>query len=281
MTLTIRNLQHNEMKTAISMAANAGWNPGNNDPDLFYQIDQNGFIVAVSGNNEAAGIISAVNYGTDFGFIGMHLIASGYEEHDLGAELYKAARRKTGNVNIGLNSFEHNINFYEGFGFKTAHKIFTFEGTADGNHVMPPDITSPFVLPFEDLLEFDRKIFPYDRKHFISLWLNQPGSMVLAKYVNDKYKGYGLFRPCLKGYKISPLVAENYGVGEEILLALTGHLPEGAVFYMDIPDLNKDGIRLAEKMKMKKINETVRMYNNDGVEIALNQVFSFNSFELG
>ena len=98
---------------------------------------------------------------------------------------------------------------YEKFGFASAYKIISYEGFADGKFSMPKNISSPLMLPFDDLYEYYKKIFPYERKVFVSYWLNQPKSLLLGKNENEEYKGVGLFKPCRKGYRLSPLISDD------------------------------------------------------------------------
>ncbi len=188
---------------------------------------------------------------------------------------------KAGDNNIGTNCFENQTGYYEKAGFKPAFKILQYQGTCNGKYNMASGIVSPLMMDFELLYDYDKKIFPYERKVFTSMWINQPKSMVLGKYVDDEYKGYGLFVPCQNGYRISPLVCDDPGAAEEILIALTSHFPEGTPYFLDVPERNKEAIMLAEKLNLTKINETVRMYTKEEQNIELNKVYSFTTNAVG
>ncbi len=107
-----------------------------------------------------------------------------------------------------------------------------------------------------------------------------PESYSLAITNNSKIEGYGLIRKCYKGYKIGPIFAENKSHAEKLFLSLI-EFAEGKEVYLDIPEINKDGMIIQEKYNMKYVFETARMYKNGKPEIPVNKVFGVTSFELG
>ena len=171
--------------------------------------------------------------------------------------------------------------FYEEFGFKPAYKIISYEGVSDGEFNMPENIVSPLMLEFDEFYEYYRKVFPYERKVFASLWVNQPKSLLIGKYEDNEYKGVGLFKPCRKGHKLSPLISDDPQSAEEILIALASHFEAGTLYYLDVPEPNKDAIALAEKLNLKKVDERIRMYTHQEHNILLNNTYSFTSLEIG
>ncbi len=276
----IRNLMPNEMFIPVELASREKWNPGLNDHEFLLKADNNGFFVAHSEQN-VIGTIASVNYQNHLSFIGLHIVLPEFRNKGVGEKLLSVAIEKAGENNIGLNCFENMTGYYEKAGFKPAFKILQYEGTCDGKFNVAPGIVSPLMMDFELLYSYEKKIFPYERKVFTSMWVNQPKSMILGKYADDEYKGYGLFVPCVNGYRISPLVSDDPESAEEILTALTSHFPEGMSYFINIPERNKEAVMLAEKLNLKKINETVRMYTKEEQDIELNKVYSFATNAIG
>ena len=66
-------MTRSEFGTAVEWAAREGWNPGLDDADAFFAADPGGFLQAEQ-NGEVVATISAVKYGTDFGFIGFYIV---------------------------------------------------------------------------------------------------------------------------------------------------------------------------------------------------------------
>ncbi len=276
----IRNLNVNEMYVVDELAAIDGRNPGLYDGEFLFRADNNGYFAAINGT-EVEGTISSVNYDNDLGFIGFHIVVPHLRSNGIGEKLFSVAIDKAGDSNIGINCKEEETGFYEGFGFKPAYKIISYEGASDGVYRVPQNIVSPLMLEFDEFYKYYRKVFPYERKTFASYWINQPKSLALGKYENNEYKGVGLFKPCRKGYKLSPLICDDPQSAEEILTALTSHFESGTPYYIDIPEPNNDAVALAEKLNLKKVDERIRMYTQKEHDILLKNTYSFTSLEIG
>lgn len=278
--LTIRNLAPNEMYVANQLAEIDGRNPGLNDAEYFLSATKGGVVAALS-DTQVAGTIAAVNYDDDLSFIGLHMVIQELRGNGLSEKLLSVVMDSIGNNNIGVNCREELIPLYENFGFKPAFKIITYEGITDGEFKMAPDIVSPLLFPFDKLYSYYEKYYHYKKKLFMNAWLNQPKSLLLGKYVDGEYKGFGLFKPCLRGYKAAPLISDNMEIAEEILIALASHFEKGMPFYIDMPETNINGINLVQKMNLKKVSETTRMYKGIEHENVLNNIYSFTSLEVG
>jgi hypothetical protein len=280
MNIVIKNSTLSEMPLVCRLAEIEGRNPGINDAGLLFQFDPDGMFIAVS-ENEIVGSISAVSYGNDFGFVGLHFILPQFQQTPLADKLLEVALQRLPERNIGTNCYENQIDYYSPHGFKPYYKIAVYQGVADGT--MPPmdTIVSPFMHPFSLISDLEKKYFPYDRKKLIMPWLNQPQSLLLAKLEHDVFSGYGLFLPAVQGFRISPLVAENLETAEQLLTSLVGHLVQGSLFFIDLPEENKDAVHLAEKMNMKKIAEYLRMYTQSDSNVSLKNIYSFTHYELG
>ena len=280
MNINIRNSSAAEMLLIIQLSSMDGRAAGQNDADVFYRFDPEGFFIAVE-DSTLAGSISAVTYDDSFGFIGLHFVMPKFQNTALGEKLLEAALQKLGERTAGINCLETQEPYYAGHGFKAAHKILTYEGTASCKNCSMENIVSPFMHPFELLIGLNKKYYPYETKGLLAAWLHQAGSLLLAKQEDSKFSGYGLYIPCSNGYKVSPLVCRDAETAEELLTALVYHMNSGARFSIDLPESNKDAVKLAEKMKLKKVKETIRMYNKVEPEILIQNVFSYTNNELG
>jgi hypothetical protein len=87
-------------------------------------------------------------------------------------------------------------------------------------------------------------------------------------------------RPCRKGNKIGPLVADDRGAAEAVLGALLACADGGEIF-LDIPNLNHDAIALAQDLRLVPVFETARMYTGDIPPLRLERVFGVTTLELG
>jgi len=98
---------------------------------------------------------------------------------------------------------------------------------------------------------------------------------------NSNLKGYGMIRKSLTGYRIGQLFADNEKIAEDIFTDLHNYLDFGTQFFLDIPEVNKSAVKLAENAEMKPMFETARMYTKSAPNLPLNKIFGVTTFELG
>ena len=91
---------------------------------------------------------------------------------------------------------------------------------------------------------------------------------------------WGVIRPCRKGRKIGPLVADGRATAEVVLLALLASVGGGEIF-LDVPSINRDAVALARDLGLVRVFETARMYTGAIPPLRLERVFGVTTFELG
>ena len=277
---TIRQMTRDEIDVAIGWAALEGWNPGLYDAHCFHAADPGGFLVGLV-DGEPVATISVVKYGADFGFLGFYIVKPAFRGKGYGLRLWKAGMEYLGNVTTGLDGVVERQDDYRKSGFALAHRNIRYQGT--GGIPAPNDlgIIGLQQVPFGKICTFDRLFFPAERKQFIKCWIRQPGCTSLG-FVKDRVlRGYGVIRECRTGYKIGPLFAVNSETAEKLFMALISGLPAGAAFFLDVPEVNRVAILLAENNKMQVVFETARMYRGKAPELPMDKIFGVTSFELG
>ncbi len=277
----IRKMSRFEFQFAIEAAAKEGWNPGLYDAGCFYDADPNGYFIATL-NRTAIGCVSAVAYGDKFGFIGFYIVKPKFRNNGYGIQLWKSAMEYLKKVKcIGLDGVIDQQKNYAKSGFKLAYRNIRFEGEAAGIKRNNKKLVDLSKVSFKSILKYDNKFFPAERNDFLKCWLRQPGSYSYGWIDNNKLKGFGVIRQCRTGYKIGPLFADNFGIAEEIFDRLISNLKKGTQFYIDIPEVNADGLNYVEELKLKKVFETVRMYSGKAPELPVKKIFGVTTFELG
>jgi hypothetical protein len=162
--------------------------------------------------------------------------------------------------------------------FKSYYSNLRFEGISEGE--VPAGLVKISAVKFEDLLGYDRQMFPAPRASFLKEWIKQPDSFAYAKLEAKQLRGYGVIRKCRQGYKIGPLFADDRPTAEKIFQALKASVP-GETIYLDVPEPNKNAMEIAEKYGMTMVFKTIRMYNQEEPDIRLEGVYGVTSFELG
>ncbi len=262
------------MPFIMHLAKQEGWNPGRHDAACFFQADPQGFFIGEL-NGEPIGCIAAVSYGTAFGFIGLYIVAPGFRGRGYGYQLWRTAIDHLSHRTIGLDGVVEQQENYRKSGFQRFYRNIRFQGPIErsGNE----QCVDVHEVPFEQLIAYDFSIFNYPRQAFLQAWVQHRGLAVVSK---GQLLGYGIIRPCVTGWKIGPLFADSSEIAKALYAGLSFKAGEGPVF-LDVPEINREALALAESFQMKKVFETARMYTDTPLQKNLSKIFGVSTFELG
>ncbi len=280
--VVIRNMTLEDLQVVVDWADEEGWNPGVHDAQCYYETDPDGFFV-LELKGEPIASISAVSYGEEYGFIGSYIVKQKHRGKGYGYRIWQRAMHYLKGRNIGLDGVVTQQKNYAKSGFKLVHRNIRFELTGSTEFVNTkrvPRIRPISDIPFEQLLEYDEGFFPVHRERFLKNWINQPVGKTLCWIEDRAIKGYGVIRRCRVGYKIGPLYAETAQVAELLFRELIYGVTEGHI-YLDVPEINSEGLALAKKYNMRQCFETARMYTGGVWDIPVQKVFGITSFEIG
>jgi ribosomal protein S18 acetylase RimI-like enzyme len=282
MNYHIRRMNRDELDIAIAWAAQEGWNPGLFDADSFFDTDPNGFFMGFEGD-EPVSSISAVAYDDRFGFIGFYIVKPKYRGKGYGYQLWQDAMKYLSTQNIGLDGVLAQQENYKQSGFVLAYRNIRYEGKGEGADVrsLGKNIQMLSELPFEQFLSYDRQIFPANRPVFLKQWIEQPESLAIGYVENNTLYGYGMVRKCQTGYKVGPLFADSPTIATTLFETMRQFVGNGVPIFLDVPEVNKEAMALAERYGMKPMFETARMYTKQAPDVPMSKVFGVTTFELG
>ncbi|MFF5703045.1 GNAT family N-acetyltransferase [Streptomyces sp. NPDC012794] len=271
-----------DMELLRSWADLEGWNPGDNDRFAFAVADPDGFLVGRR-NGEPVACISAVRYGTGFGFIGFYIARSDVRGQGYGIRLWRAGMERLQGRLVGLDGVVEQQDNYRKSGFRSAWTTMRYEGSpragadgADGG----VEFVDAGSLPFARLAAYDRRFFPEPRDAFLSAWVSLPGRTALAAVRDGRIEGLGVVRPCSGASRIGPLYAANPEVAAALVRRLAEHAPGGAVA-VDVPDANPAAAAVAAGLGLDPSFETARMYTGPAPDVELAGLYGITSLELG
>lgn len=217
-------------------------------------------------------------YDDQYGFLGFYIVKEAQRHLGIGTQLCDALLAYMGERVYGLDGVVNMVDKYvQQMGVSIAHNNARYEGLGRPHHGTLEPISS---VPFEELARFDRCFFPAPRTAFLRSWISQPGSQGRIVMLNGRLAGYGVIRPCLRGYKIAPLFAETPEIAEQLFSALAG-LAVGQPVFLDIPVCNQAALQLVEQHQMQKVFETARLYRGAAPQLPLEKIYGITSFELG
>ncbi|WP_030006915.1 GNAT family N-acetyltransferase [Picosynechococcus sp. NKBG042902] len=279
-TYTIRTMTRTELDLAVEWAAQEGWNPGLQDAASFYAADPTGFLVGLL-DGEAIASISAVKYAPNFAFIGFYIVKPEYRGQGYGWQIWQAAIASVAGRNVGLDGVVAQQENYKKSGFTLAYNNVRYSGLGGGQIPESLGLKPLTAVNLEEVCQYDQRFFPGDRRSFLKAWLQQPDSTTWVMVNNTEITGYGMVRPCRRGYKIGPLFADNAEIAAVLFLALKGSLPAGSELFLDVPMVNPEAIALAQRYQLQPVFETARMYTQAPPTIPVQNIFGVTSFELG
>jgi GNAT superfamily N-acetyltransferase len=277
-SLRIRPMRPNEISIAVNWAAAEGWNPGFADDACFAAVDPEGFFIGEVDGAPAA-TLSCVNYSASFAFLGFYIVRADLRGRGYGLQIWNAAIAHAGLRVIGLDGVVAQQKNYRKSGFELAYANVRYGGTVVAPAVPPVGVVALNEIPVTAVAAYDATVFPAPRTAFLRAWINSPGHSGHALMRDGKLAGWGVIRPCRKGHKIGPLVADDRAAAEVVLSALAG--VGGGEIFLDVPGINRDAVALAQDWGLAPVFETARMYTGAIPPLRLERVFGVTTFELG
>jgi len=279
----IRPMARPELDLLVDWAAVEGWNPGVHDADMFWETDPEGFVAAEQGGALVGGG-SIVSYDGRFGFMGFFIVAPDHRGRGLGRRLWVHRRdallaRLRPGAAIGMDGVFGMQAFYARGGFALAGRDLRMEGVGAPAPRAPALVDAREVPPAE-LAAYDAGRFPAPRPGFVARWIAQPGARALAALEGGAIRGYGVVRPCRRGFKIGPLFAADAAVAEDLFRGLADHAA-GAPLVLDVPEGNAAAMDLARRHGMREVYGCARMYLGPPPDLPDHEVFGVTTFELG
>jgi hypothetical protein len=259
----------------------AGWNPGLRDAETFITADPLGFLVGELDGQPIA-TVSGVRYDDTFGFIGCYIVAEPFRGQGYGLAIHEAARRHLAGCTQGGDGVLENVQKYQRIGRVFAHRNARHEFMRPASLPSPArPLTDARSVPLDEILTLDRACFPAPRRAFLQAWIHQPGATALAIRDESGLAGYGVIRPCFRGWKIGPLFAKDPATAEDLFRGLLQDVPVGTPCVLDIPEPNEDARQLVARHTMSEVFATARMYTGPFPKIQTGWVYGITTFELG
>ncbi|MEV6569694.1 GNAT family N-acetyltransferase [Streptomyces sp. NPDC051577] len=276
-----------DMEMIRAWADEEGWNPGDTDRFAFAVADPDGFLVGRL-HGEPVAYVSAVRYGSGFGFIGFYIARPRWRGQGYGIRLWKAAMSRLDGRLVGLDGVVEQQDNYRRSGFRPAWNNVRHEGAPRGGDdgatrvgdAGAMRVVDAGTLPFAQLAAYDRRFFPAPRDAFLSAWTGLPGRTALAAVRDGRIEGLGVVRPCSGASRVGPLYAATPEVAATLVRRLAEHAPGGEIA-VDVPDANPTATALMAELGLVPTFEAARMYTGPAPTVDLPGLYGVASLELG
>ena len=274
----IRCINQEELAIPLQWAKEEGWQPAIDDARHFYTADPTGFFIGFL-NDEPIGCISAVAYDAHYGFIGLYIVRPEFRHQGFGLALWNTAIEYLGDRNMGLDGVIAQQSNYQKSGFKIAYRHLRFQTEGTGENTHDPDIVPLSDIPFAQVLAYDQ--FPVPRPVFLQSWIQQQYGTALGIMNDGQLVAYGVIRACHESFRIGPLVADSAELAEKLLTALLAYAPAKSIVFIDMPEINKEAVALAQRYAMPLVFEAARMYTKAVPVMDVNKIYGVTTLELG
>jgi len=268
-----------EIAIALDWAVAEGWNPGLADAACFASVDRDGFLIGEL-DGTAAATISCLNYDGRFAFLGFYIVRADLRGRGYGLRIWNAAIAHAGDRTIGLDGVVAQQDNYRKSGFRLAYANIRYGGRVSPLSAPAAALVPLKQVPFAALEADDARVFPAPRAAFLRSWIGAPRHIGRALVRDGNLAAWGVIRPCRRGHKIGPLVADDRAAAEAVLAALIAASGAEEAF-LDVPSFNGDALALAQDLGLAPVFETARMYTGAIRPLLLERVFGVTTFELG
>ena len=122
--------------------------------------------------------MSAVRYGSGFGFLGLYIVKAERRGRGFGFALWRAALDHLGERVIGLDGVVAQQENYRKSGFRLAYRNVRRRGVGGG--AAPGALTDLAAVPFDEIARYDASVFSAPREAFLKPWISQPQAVALG-----------------------------------------------------------------------------------------------------
>lgn len=267
--------------------------PGLDDAAAFFKTDPNGFF-GVFDQERLAAAISVIQYDRYDGFLGLYICQPDYRQKGIGLTVWNAGMSYLAGMNVGLDGVIEQQANYRRSGFELAYRNIRYQGKfenadvnadnhADNSSTENGEYQCRSITPtdWSTLRDLDQFIHGINRRAFIDHWLQDTDfrkSLVCVR--GNDVVGVGTIRQCVDGLKVGPLMAETTAAAKTLLTTLTT-LFEQSDIVLDVPEPNTSAMALAERIGLKPVFETARMYRGQTPDYQLDKLYGVSTFELG
>ncbi len=278
-----RLLSRSELDTALEWAEAEGWNPGLADAGAFWAADPEGFYGMWVGG-ELIGSASIVSYAGKQGFVGLFIVRPEWRGKGLGTQFWNfLIPRMRERLDVGAPASLDGVfamqAYYAKSGFVFTHRNLRMEGV--GSQACPDSsLVELESLELDEVVDYDTLHFGTPRREFWKHWLRPSGGIALALPGSGGLAGMGVARPCVRGFKIGPLFAENDMVANTIFEALS-NFAKGQPLFSGYAGMQSSGAGSSSTAWHEGILRLREDGDGTGSGDAVGEDFGVTTFELG
>ncbi|EEC00420.1 conserved hypothetical protein [Ixodes scapularis] len=288
--LQIRDMRPHEICQAVDIWKEQGLEQGMNNVSIFYQVDPEGFFVAVdTRTGEVVATCACMRQRPSLYFVGMYAVRKKLQGRGIGVRLWKTMTQRFGDCNAGLNAVPKHLSTYRdraGFGFVEPWNTLVYNTVTVTPEKLPAQTDDLRVVPIDEellpqVIAYDALVHCFDREATVTLTVTDTDGFskaVLRRQDDgeDLVCGFGkISSNILGGAMVGPLYAKDPEAAGALLRCLVESNPLSRVsLTMMVVDCNPDACSLAEDLGLKHYMKVPRCYRKESVPARLEQVYA-------
>jgi hypothetical protein len=269
--LSLRCMEKKDLEMVMNWCKEEEWNVGKYDAAAYYALDPKGHFLFLL-DKQPVGAISVVKYSPKLLAIGPFIVKKEYRNKGYGAQIWQYAielLEKNINATAGLYSVPAQISRYARSGFKNNFHIQRWQKNfikkTPNLEETTEDLKQLNSVSIESIIEYDQSIFSASRKKLLAKFIQNEHIVGFASTDDTgKITGFGLIRPCVKGYRIGPLYADHIENAQKLFQTLLGEANNSTVF-IDAPSHNPYIEPFTSFFNLDRVSEadTVAMFRGE------------------
>ena len=253
----IRLLAPADLDFAVAQSEREGWTTSRAWFEALLAHDPGGCFIAEAGG-ERVGLATTTRFAAT-GWIGNLIVVPAHRRGGLGSRLFARCLetlRAAGATTVRLEADPPGVNIYRRFGFVDEFTSLRFRVRATG--VTAPARVVPLgAAALPEIARCDLPAFGDDRGRLLGLLLER-AEAAFGVPGGDGVAGYALVIRTLGGAHVGPLVAGEPSVAADLLNACLA-ASAGKLVTLDVPEPNRDAVRLVRDLGFEETAPCLRM----------------------
>lgn len=241
--LSFRFMEEKDLEMVMNWCKEEKWNVGMYDAAAYYALDSKGHFLFLL-DKQPIGAISMVKYSHNLFAIGPFIVKKEYRSKGFGSQIWQYAiemLKKNHNATACLYSVPTQISRYAASGFQSDFHIQRWKKSFIKQTYKMEETTTNLKqlnsIPIDSIIEYDQSIFSVSRKKLLAKFIQNENIVGFASTDDSGIiTGFGLIRPCIKGYRIGPLYADHIENAQKLFQTLLNHA--NSTVFIDAPSHN-------------------------------------------
>jgi GNAT superfamily N-acetyltransferase len=280
--IAIRSLTSDDLEFAFHLKEQAGWNQTRADWRRFLRLQADGCFLA-EWDGQPAGTVVACVFGS-VAWIAMMLVEASLRGRGLGRALMERAlayAAEQGAASVRLDATPLGQPLYERLGFRPDFTLTRYAGALGAEPAAKTPQAEredyPVAITAEEAAPLDLEVVGADRRKLLTaLWEEQPGWGVLG---DGRVRGYYTVRPGSNAVQIGPCIAD--AASGPLLLQDAFRRFEGRTVFIDVPEMNELGGRVAQGAGLSPQRRLLRMTRGASALERVERLWASSGPELG